>query len=511
MGYRLQLRAAGLSDIGGYRERNEDSYCADDAAGLLVLADGMGGGVDGAVASGMVVDSVSECVRGHRPWGRSPRARLVRGLRKAHAQIHEHAAARGLGRKVDSTTAAAVVGGRRCVVALAGDSRVYWFGAGDRRWRTTDDREVGTNRPTRMTANPNGPPRVVREIAVAPGDLVVLTSDGVHDVLRDAEIESVARGGGSPSDICHALVSSALRRGSTDNATAVAGIIEARRERNSRVPGEADSILRFGLGLWLAVVSSAAARLLALLSIAVVALLVLWVMPRPVDVMISTDPPGASLKISGAITDTGSTPWTRSVFVGRTAERIHVEASKDGYREAERDLVLQRGQASRSAIVLLQQTGYLLVSSEPVDAHATVTVQGPDSLDGSTGVTCGETTELRPGTYVVVGTAGGFPSLPPRTVEVADAETTEVLLVFSPQATGSIRVHVVGGMEGADVLLDGVVQRKSIGGASVPLAPPCTLPAVPVGHHTVTLRQGAARQVAYVEVTAGGMSDVFGH
>src|SRR5262252_552358 len=64
----LVIRSFGGSDVGRRRQANEDAYLADDALGLWVVADGMGGHAAGEVASQESVDTIYGMVkRGKRP------------------------------------------------------------------------------------------------------------------------------------------------------------------------------------------------------------------------------------------------------------------------------------------------------------------------------------------------------------------------------------------------------------------------------------------------------------
>src|SRR5919197_623281 len=60
------LRAAGLSDVGCKRASNEDNFCIDEALGLLLVADGMGGHAAGEIASQEAVTSLSAFLRQYR-------------------------------------------------------------------------------------------------------------------------------------------------------------------------------------------------------------------------------------------------------------------------------------------------------------------------------------------------------------------------------------------------------------------------------------------------------------
>ena len=59
------VRAFVITDKGGVRTANEDSFAVDEQLQLLIVADGMGGHKAGGVASQLAVDTVLDCVRSH--------------------------------------------------------------------------------------------------------------------------------------------------------------------------------------------------------------------------------------------------------------------------------------------------------------------------------------------------------------------------------------------------------------------------------------------------------------
>ena len=106
--------------VGLRRTRNEDTYYADAALGLFLVADGMGGHLHGEVAAALVRDNVVELVsRGH-------------GLAEAIHGANEHLMAQqidhGSGLPMGSTIATLRVNGDGYEAAWVGDSRIYTTG-----------------------------------------------------------------------------------------------------------------------------------------------------------------------------------------------------------------------------------------------------------------------------------------------------------------------------------------------------------------------------------------------
>lgn len=249
------LRAFGISDKGRIRPTNEDCFAVEEALGLCIVADGMGGHNAGEVAARMAVDAVVDHVRANSadwPFGfdRTLSAE-ANGLRTAvhiaNLQIREAAidAASYAGMGTTIVAARAVAG--RLVFAHAGDSRLYLFADGVLAQLTDDDSWVAT-----VLAHEPGADRValanhpmrnaltnvigsrgrtdvhVAERTLRGGEMLLLTTDGVHGVVDDGRLERLLRESRDPKAIATAVIESALARGSRDNVTAVVGRYDGR-------------------------------------------------------------------------------------------------------------------------------------------------------------------------------------------------------------------------------------------------------------------------------------------
>jgi protein phosphatase len=252
------LRAHGMTDKGRVRATNEDCFVVDERLHLCVVADGMGGHNAGEVAAHMAVDGIVTFVRenvqradAHAvltidatwPFGIDPSlsegGNLLRtAIHLANVQILEAAAAEayaGMG----TTVVAAMVTGGRLSVAHVGDSRLYLAANRGIRQITHDDSWVATvlaqnpeadpamlqHHPMRnaltnvVGARPRLEVHVVEEM-LAGGERLLLSTDGVHGVLDEDELERVVVGRDLAA-VPRALVAAALARGSRDNCTVV--------------------------------------------------------------------------------------------------------------------------------------------------------------------------------------------------------------------------------------------------------------------------------------------------
>jgi PPM family protein phosphatase len=252
------LRAHGVSDRGRTRPINEDCFAVEDDLGLLVVADGIGGHQGGEVAARLAVDAVTEFIRERSrpaapaadPWpmgfdaSLSENGNLLRtaiqlaGLRILEAAVTDTELV-GMG----TTVVAALVRGDRLAAAHVGDSRLYLVGRGRLRPLTEDDSWMASllsrepfadlsrlrHHPmrgalTNVVGSRIGTDVHVVEETLQDGDLLLLTTDGVHDTLADAELEHAMLDGGrhaGPREVAERLVKVAIERGSHDNCTAL--------------------------------------------------------------------------------------------------------------------------------------------------------------------------------------------------------------------------------------------------------------------------------------------------
>jgi PPM family protein phosphatase len=235
VGRRLELAA--VSDRGTVRRENQDRWvlrALDGSGCVLVLADGMGGHADGAVAAHLAVEAVAD----HLAAAADPRASLAGAVHAAISAVAAHRRTHG-DVMCGTTLVAGVVTGDGLWLANVGDSRAYRIRAGraeqitaDHSWVAEQVREgrldraraqhhPGRNMLTRaLTGEPVEPDLFSTELC--PGDVVVLCSDGVWDAVDDAWMARSMGTRGPLADAAAALCDHALAAGSTDNVTVVA-------------------------------------------------------------------------------------------------------------------------------------------------------------------------------------------------------------------------------------------------------------------------------------------------
>ena len=230
------LDAYGITDPGCVRQNNEDYYLIQPAAGLYLVADGMGGAAAGETASKLAGETVLEVVR-QRP-AEGPEL-LERAFREANRRIRSRAADEPSLKGMGTTLVAVLDQETEFIVASVGDSRCYQFVDGTLRPVTVDQswaQEVGRRLGIGADRLKKHPMRHLLTMAVGsfdslrihhytlpkrPGMQLLLSSDGLHGVVPEEIISAALNREQSLAEKCHYLVEAARGAGGPDNITVV--------------------------------------------------------------------------------------------------------------------------------------------------------------------------------------------------------------------------------------------------------------------------------------------------
>jgi protein phosphatase len=240
----LDLEFAELSDPGRIREHNEDFIghaapaTADEARALgwlFALADGVGGQDRGEVASRAAVEALLAHFRKSQP-GESPSALLPRLAQSANLKVYETAAAAGPGGSSMCTTlVACLLRYDRATIAHVGDSRCYMVRRGQASVLTHDHTLVGEqvrmgllshdeaaqSEKRHMLSRSLGASMFVNaeidEHQLLPGDLLLLSSDGLHGPVVPQEITAITSKFHDLQEAAYQLVSLARDKDGSDN------------------------------------------------------------------------------------------------------------------------------------------------------------------------------------------------------------------------------------------------------------------------------------------------------
>ena len=242
-----KLSFVGESDTGKVREHNEDTIAYDIDAGLVVLADGMGGYNAGEVASGIAGKTILNLVResveredlatNDSTTGMSRRSIVLRdAILRANKIIFQTAKSQPHCEGMGTTVVAALFHNNRMTIAHVGDSRLYRVRDGKLERLTLDhsllqeliDRGFYSPEEAARAANKN---YVTRALGVEPqvdvelheevvhkGDYFLLCSDGLSDMVEDADILlTLNTFGANLATVAKQLVQLANDNGGRDN------------------------------------------------------------------------------------------------------------------------------------------------------------------------------------------------------------------------------------------------------------------------------------------------------
>lgn len=216
--------ASAATRTGPKHKENEDAYAIIEAAGLFVVADGIGGLAEGEVASRAVVEVLGRSVRPDATLDtRVEQARDA--LDRANAALFE--AGNKMGALMGATVVLAILGEGCAVCLWAGDSRAYLCRDNILHQVTRDHSviartSVGTA-PRHVVTRAIGPGETVDPdcaiVDLQPGDTLLLCSDGVCNAVSDARLEEFMAT--TSSAFAEDVVAEAVACGTRDDATAV--------------------------------------------------------------------------------------------------------------------------------------------------------------------------------------------------------------------------------------------------------------------------------------------------
>jgi PPM family protein phosphatase len=267
----VEVDVGALSHVGKVRKNNEDHFLVgrlgrslepmmtnvppeflpqrlDEVGYGFLVADGMGGAVAGEVASALAVNVLIEVVGETAAWGRRIDAdeaqalmeRLGNYYNEIHSRLIEEAQSDPRLAGMGTTLTVAYSFCKDLFVAHVGDSRAYLFRQGELHQLTCDHTLAqalaarGQIAPeavaghrfkhvlTNVLGGHAGPVQTeIQHIRLEQGDRLLLCSDGLTDMVSDAQIAHVLSHIQGSDQVCRALVDLALEAGGRDNVTVV--------------------------------------------------------------------------------------------------------------------------------------------------------------------------------------------------------------------------------------------------------------------------------------------------
>ena len=253
----MRIDIAAQTDIGRRKRNNEDFFGVfrEDTAGLqlfdegalLCVADGLGGHIGGEIASKLAVSIAKDMLKKPAPApAEDPEADegllpIIReAIRNANDNVHQ--TNRDLvtgGRPMGTTLLTVIITPKKVFIGNVGDSRCYHIRDGEILAKTEDhswvDEQVKLGMMTKAEAeSDNRRHMVTRSIGthpvvdidtyiwhVVPGDTLLLCTDGLVNMCKDAEIIEEFRKNLAPAEIASRLITMANDNGGKDNITVI--------------------------------------------------------------------------------------------------------------------------------------------------------------------------------------------------------------------------------------------------------------------------------------------------
>jgi len=251
MNLKGKLEVVGLTDTGRVRTQNEDSIGDNVEIGAIVLADGMGGYKGGEVASAIaintIMDELSQTIRklpaggSDQETGYANESIAVRdAIIKANDTIYQTAQSQPQYQGMGTTIVMGIFYDNRMTIAHVGDSRMYRFRHDNLEQITSDhsllqelvDRGFYTEDEAKQSLNKNLVTRALgieptvavdlKEDMTLPGDVYLLCSDGLSDMVEDEDIYLTIKSfGANLEEAAKQLVDQANQNGGKDNISVI--------------------------------------------------------------------------------------------------------------------------------------------------------------------------------------------------------------------------------------------------------------------------------------------------
>lgn len=233
----MGLISAQHSDPGRGAKRNEDYIWLDEPAGIYIVADGMGGQEAGELASRLAATSTGQYIatRLHEAHYH-PKALMIEAIEAANEEVMAAAQAAQQDRPMGAAIVAALIRFPTAYICHAGDARAYLAHNSTLTRLTVDDSWVAQllasgviseeqarkhplgNILTKAVGHESPLEPACAEITLAPGDWLLLCSDGLWKMVPDEQIQAeIVKNGSSPASVVETLVQAANAAGGEDN------------------------------------------------------------------------------------------------------------------------------------------------------------------------------------------------------------------------------------------------------------------------------------------------------
>ncbi|MBQ8279638.1 MAG: Stp1/IreP family PP2C-type Ser/Thr phosphatase [Roseburia sp.] len=236
------MKTFSMTDAGRRRDMNQDYMFASETAvgklpNLFIVADGMGGHKAGEFASKTAVETIVEYIRDNDS------GQVVASLKKAIGEANRRVLKEAIidieKEGMGTTIVVATIKDDKVIVANVGDSRLYIVNESSITQITVDhsfvEEMIRSGRIARTEAR-NHPDKnkITRavgvfpkvdvdffEVKVVPGDMILMCTDGLTNMVDDEEIKRIVLGQRDIVEKTATLIETANKNGGTDNITAL--------------------------------------------------------------------------------------------------------------------------------------------------------------------------------------------------------------------------------------------------------------------------------------------------
>jgi len=259
------IESAGITDVGRKRPHNEDSLFIDEEQNLYVVADGMGGHAAGEVASKLVVETLRDYMQRFEEDENAEELedadeslskeanRLLSGIQLANRGVFHVASSKEKFKGMGSTVSAAYFTDDALILANVGDSPIYVIHNGSIELLSVTHNVISEQ----MAIDPDAAQQIgaqyrnmltramgieetvhpdITEIPYYQGDMVVISSDGLTDLVEPEEILDIIENE-KPEKACRTLVDMANDRGGHDNITVITLKVKAIKHQSGGIMG----------------------------------------------------------------------------------------------------------------------------------------------------------------------------------------------------------------------------------------------------------------------------------
>ena len=234
----MKINAFGITDVGLKRTNNEDAFVARPDLGFWAVADGMGGAAAGEVASRIFVETATEAFASHGTQ-ETQMDRVKNAFTLANSRMLDHVASHPEHAGMGCTAEILAISGDDIFIGHIGDSRTYRLRNAELKQLSADHSLVAQQVKQGLISEQDARTHAMRHVILRavgakesveldllkgkglPGDIFLLCSDGLSDMVDDAAIRNCLSRGESLEALAGQLIELAKAAGGKDNVTVV--------------------------------------------------------------------------------------------------------------------------------------------------------------------------------------------------------------------------------------------------------------------------------------------------